>query len=199
MAVADILITPARVLYAPVGEPLPDADSVAYGEEWGGNWEDLGYTLTPVTVNGTKEKFELFVEQLSNPVKSKITSETVAVETTLAEITGANLQLGFGGSVTTTPAGATSVGTTVLEAGGETTPEQYAFGYEGEYVDDDGNSLAARLFIFIGEPVLAGQLQFAKAAAMGIPLRVDAKADTAKAIGKQLIKWEIVTAPALGT
>jgi len=49
MPVADILLTPASIWYAPVGEALP-ADNVAYGADWAGNWENLGYTTAPLSM-----------------------------------------------------------------------------------------------------------------------------------------------------
>ena len=194
MATADILLTPARIFYAPVGETLPDENSVAYGEAWGGNWSDLGYTLNPVTMNITRDLFELFVEQLTNPVRRKITQETFTIETTLAEITGDNLLLAYGGTVTETPAGAAQVAKTELEAGGDTTPDVYAFGLEGEYVDDDNDSFPVRVLMFRGNPILGGAMQFAKSAGMGIPIRITAEADTTKAVGKQLLLIQKVTA-----
>lgn len=194
MATADILLTPARIFYAPVGETLPDENSVVYGAAWGGNWESLGYTLTPVTMNITRELFELYVEQLTNPVRRKITTETLTIETTLAEITGDNLQLAFGGTVTETPAGAAQVEMTELEAGGDTSPDVYAFGLEGEYLDDSNDSYPVRVLMFRGNPILGGAMQFAKSAGMGIPIRITAEADTTKAVGKQLLLFQKVTA-----
>ena len=194
MATADILVTPARIFYAPVGESLPDENSVAYGEAWAGNWADLGYTLNPVTMNITRDLFELFVEQLTNPVRRKITQETLTIETTLAEITGDNLLLAFGGTVTETPAGAAQVAKTELEAGGDTSPDVYAFGLEGEYLDDSNDSFPVRVLMFRGNPILGGAMQFAKSAGMGIPIRITAEADTTKAVGKQLLLIQKVTA-----
>jgi hypothetical protein len=199
MATTDILITPARIYYAPVGETLPDSDSVGYGEAWGGNWVDVGYTLTPLSMNFDRTTFKLFVEQLTNPVRTKITEETLAAETTLAELTGDNLVLGFGGTVVDSVADADSPAKSVLEMGGDVTADVYAWGFEGEYVTDDNDSLPVRVFLFRGAPILGGSLEFAKAAAVGIPIRIEAEADTDKAVGKQLMKIEICTAIALGT
>jgi hypothetical protein len=196
MAVADILLTPATIWYAPVDEPEPDPDVVGYGDDWGGNWVDLGYTLQPLTVSITKELFKLFVEQLTNPVRQKYTQETLVFETALAEFTGMNLKLAFDGTVTVTPAGPATVGMTELETGGDVTPATYAFGFEGEYVDDVNNSFPVRIFVFKATPVLGGQLQFAKAAAVGIPIRIEALADTDRVVGKQLMKIQKVTAAA---
>ena len=40
--VADLIVGPARVFYAPVGEALPDESSIGYGDAWGGNWTEVG-------------------------------------------------------------------------------------------------------------------------------------------------------------
>ena len=192
MAVADILLTPASIWYAPVGETLPDENTVDYGDDLGGNWADLGYTLQPLSCNLTKELFKLFVEQLTNPVKKKYTSEEVVFETTLAELTGTNMQLAFDGTITETPASAIQVGMTEMEMGGDVTPKLYAFGFEGEYVDDDNVSFPVRILAYRATPVLGGQLQFAKAAAVGIPIRVELEADTTKDPGKQMMLWQKV-------
>ncbi len=199
MATTDILITPAKIYYAPVGETLPSAELIGYGEAWGGNWTDVGYTLTPLSANFDRTTFKLFVEQLTNPVRTKITEETLTFETTLAELTGDNLVLGFGGTVIETAADVDSPAKSTLEMGGDTTPDVYAWGFEGEYVTDDNESLPVRIFVFRGAPILGGSLEFAKAAAVGIPIRIEAEADTDKVVGKQLMKIEICTAPALGT
>lgn len=199
MATSDILVTPARIYYAPVGETLPDSDTVGYGAAWGGNWTDVGYTLTPLSANITRDTFKLYVEQLPNPVRTKITTETLTFETSLAELTGYNLALGFGGTVTETAADVDSPAKTTLEMGGDTTPDVYAWGFEGEYVTDDNESLPVRLFLYRGNPILGGSLEFAKAAAVGIPIRIEAEADTGKAVGKQLMKIEICTAVATGS
>jgi hypothetical protein len=199
MTVSDILVTPAKIYYAPVGETAPSPDTVGYGEAWGGNWTDVGYTLTPLSANFTREMFRLFVEQLTNPVRKKITEEQLVFETTLAELTGDNLVLGFGGTVVETAADTDSPGMTELEMGGDTTPDVYAWGFEGEYVTDDNESLPVRIFLFRGNPILGGNLEFAKGAAVGIPIRIEAEADTTKAVGKQLMKIQICNAVATGT
>ena len=79
MAVSDIIIAPATIYKAPAGESLPSADSIAYGTAWGGNWVNLGYTLTPVSLNYSQDLFQLEVEQLTNPVKRLRTKEEVTI------------------------------------------------------------------------------------------------------------------------
>lgn len=195
MAIADILLTPATIWYAPVGTAAP-ADSLAYGAAWGGAWTNLGYTTTPLTIGVTRETYEVFVEQLANPVKEIVTSESLVFETTLAEFTGRNLALAFSGTVTETPPGAGQVGKTELVTGGQTSLDTFAFGFEGLYKDSSNNEFPVRIFVWIANPVLNGQLQFAKNKEAGLPLQIKAKADTGKSIGEQLMKIQKITAAA---
>lgn len=196
MAVADILLTPATLYYAPVGEALPD-DDVAYGTAWGGNWVNLGYTNAPLAVAYSNEKYQVMVEQLTAAVKKRITSEELAFETTLVELTGTNLALAFNGVATDTPAAVGQVGKTEVEAGGDTEVQVYTFGFEGEYVDASGDSFPVRMQIYRGTLVMGGNLEFSKSKEAGLPVRIDAEADTTKAVGKQLMIIEKVTADAL--
>lgn len=193
MAIADILMSPARIFYAPTGEAEPDENTVAYGAAWGGNWVNLGYTTAPLTVNYNRELFELEVEQITLAVKGIITKETVQLETTLGEFTGTNLLLAFGGTVTTTAAGVAQVPMVELEAGGAVTLPVYAFGFEGLYQTDAGAQYPVRWFIWRGSSVLNGNLEFSKKAAVGIPLQITAWADTSKVSGKQILKVQKVT------
>jgi hypothetical protein len=198
MAISDILLAPASIWYAPVGEDLP-ADSVIKGADWGGNWESLGYTLTPLTINYSRETHKVYVEQVTAPVKEKKTTEELTAETTLAEFTGPNLELVFGGEATDTPAGDSQVGKTEHKMGGDTDIPVFAFGFEGAYEDANGAVFPVRILIHRGKPVLGGELQFAKAAPTGLPLRVEAEADTTQAAGEQLMLIQKVTAAATGS
>ncbi len=42
MAEADILLSGAKVWYAPVGEALPDETTIAWDAAWDGNWVAAG-------------------------------------------------------------------------------------------------------------------------------------------------------------
>ena len=152
--------------------------------------------MTPLTVNYERELFELEVEQVTLPIKGIITKETVMAETTLGELTAANLRLAFGGTVTTTAAAVGQVAMEELEAGGATTLPVYTWGFEGLYQTDAGAQYPVRVFIWRGSAVLNGGLEFSKKAAVGIPLQITAWADTTKVAGKQIIKLQKVTGPA---
>jgi hypothetical protein len=195
MAVADILLSPAKIYYAATGTALPNPNSVAYGTAWGGTWADLGYTLTPITVGYSQDIFKLEVEQVTLPLKGLITMEEVTIETTLAEITAANMALAFGGSVGTTAATTAQVALEELKSGGSPSISYYAWGLEGLYVDASNNQLPVRMLIYRGSATLNGSLQFSKKAAVGIPLSITAWADTTKTAGQQLWTFQKTTAP----
>lgn len=199
MAVTDILVTPATIYRAPVGEPLPDETSIAYGMPWGGNWVNLGYTLEPVSLSYETETFKLMVEQLTAPVRSVRQEESVTIETVLAEITGNNLALAMDGTTTSTPAGVNQVAYDLVEAGGNVSIREYAWGFEGYRLASNNARLPVRIFIFRGVATLNGQLTFAKSSGVGIPLRIEALPDTSKTPGKQLLVIHNVTASPTST
>lgn len=196
MPAADIMIAPANIWYSPLTTAFPDETTVAYGAAWGVGWTALGYTLNPVEMSFELETFELEVEQIANPIKRQKTKETLSIETTLAELTAANLKLALGSTqtITTTAAGAAQHGYEELLAGGEVFLPEYQLGFEGYTLDSQNRQLPVRLFVYRANFVLNGTLSFARKAAAGIPLRVDALADTTKPAGQQLIAFQRVTA-----
>lgn len=196
MAVTDILVTPATIYYAPVGETLPDESSIDYGEAWGGNWVNLGYTLEPVSLSYETETFELEVEQITLPVRRVRTKETVMIETTLAEMTATNLALVVDGTATTTAAGVGQVGFDEILAGGSVDLSEYAWGFEGFRVTAANVRLPVRMFLYKGNAVLNGQLTFAKGAGVGIPIQIKALPDTTQDPGEQILVIHNVTAVA---
>lgn len=198
MAVEDILIGPVTAYYAPVGETLPDETSVAYGGSWGGNWVSLGYTKedTPLSWNLEKSGKMVGAQQTILKLKQVWTEETLAVETTLIESTADNMELAMEGTVTDTAAGAGQKGFSKLEGGGQYLPDTYCFGFEGMRVMSDGTQQPVRLFVWKGVMMVGGALEFGKDDETGIPIHIDALADTSKSANKQLFYIEIVTAAA---
>lgn len=196
MAVTDILITPAKIYRAPVGETLPDESTIDYDEAWGGNWVNLGYTLQPITLNYNREVFELMVEQVNGAVKRRVTNEVAIIETVLAEVTPTNISYAIGGTVTTTAAGAGQTAYQELKAGGSTILTEAAWGLEGLYENATGVKFPVRCFIYKATAILNGPLNFAKAAGVGVPIQISALNDTAKTVGEQLISIQRVTAVA---
>ncbi len=196
MAVSDIIISPATVYQAPVGTALPSADTVQYGTAWGGSWTAIGYTLTPVTLSYEQELFELGVEQITLPVKRLRQSEKATIETSMAEMTAANLALPTDGVVTTVAAGVSIRGKSTVEVGGQIAVTEKAWGFEGLLGVSGTIQLPVRVFFYKATAELNGKLEFSKKAAAGIPLIVRALADTSKVVGKQLMVVQLVTAKA---
>jgi hypothetical protein len=192
---ADIVMGPVVVWKAPVGETRPDENAVAYGVAWGGNWTSIGYTKVPLSCLPAYETVEAFVEEFLEPVKRRRTVAHVTLETTLALLTADNLQLGMGGTVTDTPAGAAQVGKEELEAGNNAVMAEYAWGFEGEYRTDAGVQFPIRLFLYKGTCVLNGALEFGKATpGTGIPIRIEGLADASQSAGKTMLKIQKVLA-----
>jgi hypothetical protein len=195
MAVTDIIVSPAALWYSPLSTALPDETTVAAGAAWA-SWTSLGYTLAPVELGFDVETFELEVEQLANPIRRVRTKEVATIETMLAENSAANLKLALASSqsVTTVAAGASQHGFDTLKVGGEVLMPEYQFGFEAVVYDSSNRALIKRVFVYRGTAVMGGKLSYSKKAAAGIPLKIIALADTAKAAGQQLIEVQYVTA-----
>lgn len=194
--VADLIVGPATVYYAPAGTALPDEDAIDYGDAWGGSWVALGTTKTPVTVKFEVERGEAMVEQSTVPLKRWIISEKAAIETVIAELNTDSLQLLMEGTETVTAAGAGQVGMSEFEMGDTNTMTVRAWGFEGLYLTDAGVSFPVRVFIYRATSVINGDLEFGKADYTGMPLRIEALGDVTKAMGKRLVKVQKVTAVA---
>lgn len=194
--VADLIVGPARTFYAPVGETLPDENSVNYGDDWGGNWMEVGTTKTPITVKYEVERGEAMVEQSTAVLKRWITAEKLSLETVLAELNMASLVLLLQGTVTVTAAGVGQVGKAELEAGDTVVMTERAWGFEGLYQTDAGVQFPIRLFVYRATSVINGDLEFGKADTTGMPLLVEALADVSQDAGKRLMMLQKVKAAA---
>lgn len=196
MATSDILISGARLFYAPVGETVPSENSVDYGDAWGGNWVEVGYTNSPVAWNVKRDEYDVKAQQVIGTLKRVATNEEHTLETTLIEVTPAHLQLAIGGTASTTSAGAGQVGKDELVAGGEVLLDERAWGIEGMYVDSNGTAFPVRLFVWKATSVINGNLEFAKESEAGISLQIKALQDVSQSAGQQFVKLQRVTAAA---
>ena len=194
ITVTDIIVTPARIFYAPVGEALPDETTIEYGDAWGGNWVDLGATSEPITWISDRTEFEAMIQQSTMVVKRRKVDEKFAFETVLAELTPTNLSILLGGTVATTAAGASQRGFQQLPVGGNFDITERIWGIEGLYEDASDLEFPIRIFMPKATANLNGNLQFGKANVAGIPLRVDAIADLSAAVGAQGPIFQRVTA-----
>lgn len=179
MAKYDIVLTPARVLWAPVGETIPDETSVAYAGSWGGNWKELGRTLKPVVVQFQKEKFTLETEQDILPVREVVTKFNAGFKTTIAEWTGEILALVLDATKSTTAAGAGQKAYDAISIDGTKADiSTYAFGIEGFRLPSTGTvKQPVRIFFKVASIVADGDVELAKAAGAGIAITVVALAE----------------------
>lgn len=178
MAVQDIIISPARIYKAPIGESLPNVNTVAYGAAWGGNWVDLGRTLQGVVVRFDKEKFTLQTEQDILPVREVVTSFKAGFDAVLAEMTGANLVLALDASKTTTAPGVGAVGHDVVSVDGtKAEVSSYAFGVEGFRLTNANLKLPVRIFFKKASISVNGEVNLAKGAGAGLSVTITALAE----------------------
>lgn len=195
MAINDkgnIIAGPAYVWVAPVGEALPDPTTITAGMAWGGNWKQLGYTNGPVQYQMQTEQYDLYVEQLTPPVRSTRVQVAATITGELAEFIGENLALATDGTLTKHPASASSVGyDEVVVRADNADISLYAVGVEGIRLHSLGDKLPVRMFAARASVVLSGAIQFAKRAATGIPITITAYADDVN----QLTTWHNVMEP----
>lgn len=198
MATSDILVSGAWFWYAPEDTAFPDETTIGVGASWGGAWEWVGTTTAPLGMNIATEEFEVDIQQSTVAVLQSITSEEITLSTTLAEMTAENMQLLFGGNITTTAAGVGQKGYTELKAGGRTQRTVYSVGFEVRHTLTDGTLMPLRLFFHRATLALGGDIPFDKGAPSGIPITITVLADTAQATDEQLFVWQKVTAVATG-
>ena len=195
MAQQDILVSGAWLWIAPEDEPFPDETTVEAGEDWGGNWEWLGFTTEPLTMAVETETFEVDVQQLNVPIMQSITSEVYTLATTLAEQTAVINQYLDGGNITTTAAGAAQRGYTELKAGGRTARTVYSVGFECKH-SVAGTLLPLRLFFHRATLARGGDVPYGKGEVAGTPIEITVLADDAQAEDEKLYIWQKVTAKA---
>lgn len=196
--VTNILKTGAAVYYAPVGEAEPDETTVEYGAAWGGNWARIGYTKEPLAMAYESEEVDIEVEEALASVRRHRIKETAMFETVMSELTAAYLQLAAGGqgTVSTTPAGAAQKAFEEITVGDEAQLDEQAWGFEGLFVDSDGEDQPVRVFVYKATAKVNGNLEFSKKSDdyVGLPLQVNALADVDNS--NQLFKFQRCTADA---
>lgn len=194
VTVADVLVGPVWVYYAPVAEPLPAitaAGLVSYTDAPGGNWAYLGDTNAPLTLAIDRQEFEVMSEQRNAPIKRVETRRVHTFETSLLEHDATNLALAVGGTTTTSAATGTDAGYTeiAITADAQSLPE-YAWLFVGEYVDASGDSFARYWYVQKGDAQLNGNLQYGKEQAGAIPLQIR---ELTPASGNSVV-WRKITA-----
>lgn len=198
--VTQIIHSGARLYNAPVGEANPDETTVAYGAAWGGNWARVGYTKAPLVLVYESEEADINVEEELAPVKRKRTRETLRLETILAELTATYLQLAASNqdTVTTVAAGAGQKGYEETSIGGDETLTEKKWGFEARAILSDGSEQPIRCFIHIATARINGNLEFSQKTDdyPGIPIQIQALADSSQSAGEKLMLFQRVTAAA---
>lgn len=196
--VTNIITGGAWLYYAPVGEAIPDETSIDYGEAWGGNWARVGFTKAPLALSYEVEEMEVEVEEFIGPLKRIKTKEGFMLETTLAELTSAYLAFVFSSTAATTAAGASQRGFDEVKVGGEVFTDEYAWGFEGAYIDAAGVKFPVRAFFYKATAVMNGSLTFSKRNGeyTGIPIQIKALVDPTQTEGENMFHFQRVTAEA---
>lgn len=194
MAVADLIATPCRILYSTVGVSAP-ADTVAAGGTWT-SWTELGYTTVPLSIDFVRELVETDIQESLMVIQGRAKKESLTIETTLAELTIAQLALAWGGTFSQTAAGASQPAKDVLVGGDDWYLSERQWGFEGSYVSAAGNTHPIRLVIYKAMAEFGAKLEFGKSDTTGTPLRIVANPDMTKAAGQRLFSLTRITAPA---
>ncbi len=197
LQVSDLMLSGAKILYAPYGTTLP-ADSLAVGAAWPAGWIDVGYTSQELTVEYSWEELPAEAQQAMSPIKYARINETAYLETVMSEITLSNMAVAFGATAPTITAAAVGqVGKEVMKVGGLTEIPQKAWGIEGSYTDSSGVLRAHRIIFYKGQASTGGQLKYNNKVWAGIPLRINAIEDSTKTLGQRLFEYTRITASAL--
>lgn len=197
MADNDILIGPGRLWRAPLGTTIPDETSVAWGEDWGGNWEDMGDLIEgqPVTLSMPEDFAKVYTEHSSSPANAVRTRREVMIKCTLAEHTADNMEALLQGDATPTSAGASQKAYTEILFGVGTEIAFYKWGIEAARKDDAGTNQPVRWFFHKGYVRLSGDTAYAKQNATGIPIEITILADKSQDAGEELGILQIVQGP----
>lgn len=191
--VANIIKSGAVLWYAPVDEDPPSTLVPVYGDPWGGEWVRVGFTKAPLTLAYTSTEAEIAVEEELASVKRVRTAEALTVETVLAELTAAYLQLA--GSNQTTGGGAAATGAQkAYESaglGGRAALKEYQWGFEGLHITSGGNDEPIRFLIHKGTAMINGNLEFSQKTDdySGIPIQIKALAKTDESTGEKLCMY----------
>lgn len=195
--VSDIVISGAKLYYAPLGTTLP-LDTLAAGVVWPAPWVYIGYTLEPLTAGYSFEVLEVMVQQAMTAVKRKRISEEFTLGTTLAQLAAPNLALAYGGVASAVAPGIGQPGKEIFTIGGNTNLPTWMWGFEGKYEDEDLMVFPIRGWLWIATPAEGSETALDRENPTGIPLNLKGLADTSKAVDQQLFKWDRILEPATG-
>lgn len=194
MAVADFLMTGARVLYAATGTSLPSETNVAWGASWS-SFTELGSLGDELRLNYRPTFTGISPQNALGDVKDYRTNEALSAESSLLDFTGPNLALLIGGTNTTTGAGGSQKPFYNVVGGGQPVVTQYLFGFEGFRPDSSGNLQPVRLFFFKASIRMNGPIRLNKEQKLTMPFAIKAYHDPTLTVGQQLFRIHVVTGP----
>ena len=131
--IANVLVGFAHLYISPTGTAAP-ADTVAFGDSWTTTVPALkhpGFTEKGVTLQLDRKEKRHMVEEISNPVAITVDTSSFKVSVGFAEATLQNLLYAAGGgTLTTTAAGAGTIGKETLKIHEQL--EVMQLGFEGK-------------------------------------------------------------------
>lgn len=121
----------ANIYFGAKDEALPDEDTVGYGGDWGSGWDGVGYTEDGVEIESSVDADDIKPSETKTPIDVLVTGSSFVVRFVVMEHTLEMMKLAFGGgTITTTAAGASNIGKSVLTL--SNTLDSYALGFEVE-------------------------------------------------------------------
>lgn len=187
LLVAEIIKGAARVFSAPVGT-APPANTVLIDEDWGGDWERIGFTRAPLVFGYEFEVVSLDdIQEVLGAIERSKSSEALNIETTAAQLNFDNLGMSWGAQVgTPVAASASAYGYEEFGLGGDEHLPKRALGFEVGYTNDAGQKLGLRAFIWRATSRAGGNLEFSRGNYTGIPWQMSALIDMSKPVGHRL-------------
>lgn len=196
LQVANIILSNALLYAAPLNTALP-ADTVPFGGSWGGTWARVGFTSAPLKMGYAYTSAEASIEESLAMVNRGKKDEGASFETVMAELNLKLLPYAWGG-ITSEIAQSTGVAAVeVWDIGGSNVLQKLIWGFEGQWVKDDGSTYPVRFFIWRGTATAGGELNWTKEKYVeGIPLKIGALADMNRAVGQRLMQARRITTAA---
>jgi len=172
-----------------LGDGPPDEDTILAGDAWGSTWVRMGSTKEPLTCLYEDERADINVEENLAPVFRYKTSESLTLETVLAELDADYLALATEGTVSVDAGAGALIAYDELPVGNRAALTMYMFGFEGIAVQSDGALWPVRFIVNRATIKLGGELSFSKREDdyTGMPIVIEALAPTDLAADKLFI------------
>lgn len=151
------------------------ADTVDWGADWAASWVARGYNTGGLGANANLQRGTINVDQEFDPITRPVTSRAITLETNLAELTPANLQLASGmGTLTAVAQGSGTRGNNDLMIGSDISDQYYSWGYDIKQPDGE----AFRFVVFKGLATGSPNIKVTPDAPAAVALQVTALPDS---------------------